>query len=137
MLLAEDFADSGVLFVSYAHGSDEANHTRVIRTRFDGRQLLEVTPIFTTQPPKSGDAHFDGSVPEDNPFVGTANVKPEIYSYGHRHVQAIVTDRDEGVIYAHEHGIVLVLSNSPSLKTKRIWRETTDWSRTNRSAIWA
>ncbi len=143
VLLAKDFADSGVLFVSYAHGSMDANHTRVARARFDGHQLLDVTPIFTTQPAKSGDAHFggrmawmpdgtlllgtgdgfffreesqnldshlgkilrireDGSVPEDNPFVGTANVKPEIYSYGHRHVQAIVIDRD--VIYAHEHG---------------------------------
>ncbi len=145
VLLAEDFAYSGVLFISYAHGNADANHTRVARARFDGRQLLDVTPIFTTQPPKSGDAHFggrmawmadgtlllgtgdgfyfreeaqnldshlgkiirirdDGSVPEDNPFVGTANAKPEIYSYGHRHVQAIVIDRDQGVVYAHEHG---------------------------------
>jgi aldose sugar dehydrogenase len=48
--------------------------------------------------------HDDGAVPEDNPYVGTANAKPEIYSYGHRHVQAIVVDRADGVVYAHEHG---------------------------------
>ena len=145
VLLAEDFADSGILFVSFAHGNDDENHTRIVRARFDGRALHEVTPIFTTQPPKSGDAHYggrmawmadgtlllgtgdgfyfreesqnldshlgkiiriraDGTVPDDNPFVGTANARPEIYSYGHRNVQAIVTDQDQGTIYAHEHG---------------------------------
>jgi len=104
-----------------------------------------VTPIFTTQPAKSGDVHCggrmawmpdgtlligtgdgchfreesqnldshlgkiiriraDGTVPDDNPFVGVANAKPEIYSYGHRHVQAIVIDPATDVVYAHEHG---------------------------------
>jgi glucose/arabinose dehydrogenase len=29
----------------------------------------------------------DGSVPNDNPFVGQAGVAPEIWSYGHRNVQ--------------------------------------------------
>jgi len=29
----------------------------------------------------------DGSVPSDNPFVGRAGVRPEIYSYGHRSQQ--------------------------------------------------
>ncbi|WP_411834251.1 PQQ-dependent sugar dehydrogenase [Pseudoxanthomonas mexicana] len=46
----------------------------------------------------------DGSVPQDNPFVGRADVLPEIYSYGHRHVQAIVRDPASGNLYAHEHG---------------------------------
>ncbi len=145
ILLAEDFSDSGVLYLSFAYGDSDENHTRVVRARFDGETLLEVTPIFTTQPPKSGDAHYggrmawmddgtlllgtgdgfyfreesqnleshlgkiirirdDGTVPDDNPFVNTADVRPEIYSYGHRNVQAIVNDRDLGVIYAHEHG---------------------------------
>ena len=30
----------------------------------------------------------DGSVPKDNPFVGKEGVRPEIWSYGHRNVQA-------------------------------------------------
>src|SRR6185312_4365416 len=30
----------------------------------------------------------DGSVPRDNPFVGKSGARPEIWSYGHRNVQA-------------------------------------------------
>ena len=30
----------------------------------------------------------DGSVPRDNPFVGRADARPEIWSYGHRNVQS-------------------------------------------------
>ena len=31
----------------------------------------------------------DGSVPQDNPFVGRASVRPEIWSYGHRNPQGL------------------------------------------------
>lgn len=46
----------------------------------------------------------DGSVPQDNPFVGRDSALPEIYSYGHRNVQGIVFDSRSGRLYAHEHG---------------------------------
>lgn len=46
----------------------------------------------------------DGSIPDDNPFVGTDTARPEIYSFGHRNVQGIVRDPRSGRIYAHEHG---------------------------------
>lgn len=46
----------------------------------------------------------DGSVPTDNPFVNVANVKPEIYSFGHRNIQGIAMHPATGEIYAHEHG---------------------------------
>ena len=29
----------------------------------------------------------DGEIPKDNPFVGQANVRPEIWSFGHRNQQ--------------------------------------------------
>lgn len=48
--------------------------------------------------------HVDGSAPEDNPFVGQDGVLPEIYSYGHRHIQGLVLDPASGRVYAHEHG---------------------------------
>jgi glucose/arabinose dehydrogenase len=46
----------------------------------------------------------DGSVPDDNPFVGEEGARPEIYSYGHRNVQGLVFDPAAGRLWAHEHG---------------------------------
>lgn len=46
----------------------------------------------------------DGSVPQDNPFIGREGARPEIYSYGYRNPQAIVYDAVSGRLYAHEHG---------------------------------
>ncbi len=46
----------------------------------------------------------DGSVPDDNPFIGHANVLPEIYSYGHRNIQGLVVDPVTQDIWATEHG---------------------------------
>jgi glucose/arabinose dehydrogenase len=45
----------------------------------------------------------DGTVPPDNPFVGRADARPEIYSMGHRHVQGLARHPD-GRIFATEHG---------------------------------
>ncbi len=45
----------------------------------------------------------DGTAPPDNPFVGRAGAKPEIYTYGHRHVQGLARHPD-GRIFATEHG---------------------------------
>ncbi|MDG2089119.1 MAG: PQQ-dependent sugar dehydrogenase [Arenicellaceae bacterium] len=46
----------------------------------------------------------DGSVPDDNPFVGLASHKPEIYSYGHRNQQGLAVHPETGVVYLTEHG---------------------------------
>ncbi|MBX5463445.1 MAG: PQQ-dependent sugar dehydrogenase [Steroidobacteraceae bacterium] len=57
------------------------------------------------------DSHFgkvvrinpDGSVPKDNPFVGRSDAKPEIWSYGHRNIQAAALDAN-GRLWTIEHG---------------------------------
>lgn len=46
----------------------------------------------------------DGSVPQDNPFVGQAGALPEIWSLGHRNVQGIATQPGTGAIWTIEHG---------------------------------
>ncbi|TCT03191.1 PQQ-dependent sugar dehydrogenase [Aquabacter spiritensis] len=46
----------------------------------------------------------DGSVPADNPFRGRADALPEIWSYGHRNVQAAALDPRTGRLWAVEHG---------------------------------
>jgi glucose/arabinose dehydrogenase len=47
---------------------------------------------------------LDGSVPEDNPFVGRDDALPEIWSYGHRNPQGMFFDRKTGELWAIEHG---------------------------------
>lgn len=137
------FEATGRVLLSFAHGTPEANHLRVVSARFDGRQLQAVQPVFTSQPAKADTQHFggrmawladgslllgmgdgnldrtdaqrlhthlgkllrvrpDGAVPQDNPFQGRADARPEIYSYGHRNPQGVVVV--DGVPYAHEHG---------------------------------
>lgn len=46
----------------------------------------------------------DGSVPDDNPFVGKDGVKPEIYAYGTRNVQAAAINPATGKLWEIEHG---------------------------------
>jgi glucose/arabinose dehydrogenase len=46
----------------------------------------------------------DGSVPPDNPFVGRAGAKPEIWSYGHRNSQGAALHPQTGKLWEHEHG---------------------------------
>jgi glucose/arabinose dehydrogenase len=46
----------------------------------------------------------DGSVPPDNPFVGRAGAKPEIWSYGHRNAQGLALHPASGKLWEHEHG---------------------------------
>ncbi len=46
----------------------------------------------------------DGSVPEDNPFVGRDGALPEIWSYGNRNVQAAAINPATGVLWEIEHG---------------------------------
>lgn len=45
----------------------------------------------------------DGSVPQDNPFVGKPGALPEIWSYGHRNAQG-ATLAPDGTFWMHEHG---------------------------------
>ncbi|AEJ04666.1 hydrophobic compound transport factor [Stutzerimonas stutzeri] len=47
---------------------------------------------------------LDGSVPDDNPFVGRDGVRPEIWSYGHRNQQGAALNPWSGVLWTHEHG---------------------------------
>jgi glucose/arabinose dehydrogenase len=46
----------------------------------------------------------DGSTPRDNPFVSRAGARPEIWSYGHRNVQAAALHPETGQLWTVEHG---------------------------------
>jgi len=46
----------------------------------------------------------DGEVPKDNPFIGKDNVRPEIWSFGHRNQQGAALNPWTGKLWTHEHG---------------------------------
>jgi glucose/arabinose dehydrogenase len=46
----------------------------------------------------------DGSVPDGNPFAGRSDALPEIWTYGHRNVQAAALDPATGDLVTIEHG---------------------------------
>jgi len=82
------FARDGTLFVTQG---DRAAYR-------DGAQDLSVGigKIVRMNP--------DGSVPRDNPFVGRAGARPEIWSYGHRNVQGAALHPRTGQLWTVEHG---------------------------------
>jgi glucose/arabinose dehydrogenase len=43
-------------------------------------------------------------VPPDNPFIGRAGARPEIWSYGHRNAQGLAVHPATGALWQHEHG---------------------------------
>jgi len=46
----------------------------------------------------------DGTPADGNPFLGQADVRPEIWSYGHRNVQGAAIHPDTGELWVIEHG---------------------------------
>jgi glucose/arabinose dehydrogenase len=132
VLLDPGFADNRRLYLSFAHGDRRANATRVVRARLEGHALVEVTPIYTVMPTKSGSAHFGGRMtwlPDGRIALGLGDgfdfrelaqdpdaqlgkivaFAPDgsrfaILSSGHRNVQGLVYDAARKALYAHEHG---------------------------------
>jgi len=69
--------------------------------RFNHRPLVQ---DLSTTVGKLVRINADGSIPKDNPFVNKAGAKGEIWSYGHRSVQAATLDPKTNQIWTVEHG---------------------------------
>src|SRR5688572_8367390 len=46
----------------------------------------------------------DGTIPKDNPFVGTKDARADVWSYGHRNMLAPVVEPSTGRLYVFEMG---------------------------------
>ncbi len=46
----------------------------------------------------------DGTIPKDNPFVGQATYRPEIWTFGHRNAQGLAWQPGTGLMFQTEHG---------------------------------
>lgn len=75
----------------------------LLLTTGDGFDFREQAQDLGSLLGKTVRIHTDGSIPNDNPFVGTDGALPAIYTYGHRNPQGLAVAAD-GTIYLHEHG---------------------------------
>jgi glucose/arabinose dehydrogenase len=83
------FAPDGKLFVTTGERSDANMRMHAQRTDNHLGKVMRINP--------------DGSVPSDNPFVGQAGARGEIWSIGHRNLQAAALD-SAGRLWTIEHG---------------------------------
>ena len=84
------FGRDGTLFVT--QGERSITEGRMQAQRMDGL-LGKIVRLNT-----------DGTVPRDNPFVGKEGVRPEIWSLGHRNIQAAALHPTTGELWEVEHG---------------------------------
>ena len=149
ILLAKDFVESNVIYLSYSKPNPDNNEegtTAVYKARLEGNTLVEGADIWVAKPYYPTFFHFgsrliwdndgylyvsigdrgkrdinpqdlslypgkihrinaDGSIPEDNPYVGQVGAAvASIWSYGHRNPQGLAYDADANIIYENEHG---------------------------------
>lgn len=62
VVLHPDFENNRLVYLSYSHGTNRANHTRIARARFEDHALNDFEVLFTTQPAKSGGFHFGSRI---------------------------------------------------------------------------
>lgn len=55
-----DFAENGLLYLVYAHGTKKANATRLARARFTGAALEDLEVLYDAKPEKDTGHHFGG-----------------------------------------------------------------------------
>jgi glucose/arabinose dehydrogenase len=82
------FARDGTLFVTQGERFDYRDQAQDLASGLG--KIVRINP--------------DGSVPRDNPFVGRAGARPEIWSLGHRNVQSAALHPDTGQLWTVEHG---------------------------------
>ena len=83
------FAPDGKLFITVGERSDAA--------------VRDQAQDLGSHYGKTIRINADGTVPDDNPFVGRADARPEIWSYGHRNPQGVAIAPD-GAVWTVEHG---------------------------------
>jgi glucose/arabinose dehydrogenase len=60
ILLHPDFASNQTVYLSYAHGTSEANGTAIIKAVLDGNVLAQVEQILLVSPQKATPQHYGG-----------------------------------------------------------------------------
>ncbi|GAA4523108.1 PQQ-dependent sugar dehydrogenase [Chelativorans composti] len=84
------FDPEGHLFITLGERSHERFRSQAQELNSHLGKIVRINP--------------DGSVPADNPFVNQEGALPEIWSYGHRNIQAAALNPVTGVLWEIEHG---------------------------------
>jgi glucose/arabinose dehydrogenase len=84
------FAPDGTLFVTTGDRQIGAGRDLVRKLDTTVGKVVRINP--------------DGSVPKDNPFVGREGALPEVFSLGHRNIQAAAIHPRTGDLWEVEHG---------------------------------
>lgn len=82
------FAPDGSLFITLGDRNTQRERSLALDSHLG--KIVRVKP--------------DGTVPDDNPFVGQKDALPEVWSYGHRNVQGAAIHPGSGTLWTHEHG---------------------------------
>lgn len=82
------FAKDGMLFATFGDRGTLSNEAQNLANHIG--KIVRLTP--------------DGAAPPDNPFIGQAGARPEIWSYGHRNIQGATIDARSGALFTAEHG---------------------------------
>ena len=90
-------SDYGLLFASFGDGGG-ANDPEE-----NGQSLAAPMSAIIRIDPLNFDRSSNYAIPQDNPFVGSTNVAPEIWAYGLRHPQHFSFDSD-GTMYIADIG---------------------------------
>ncbi|HEX2486088.1 MAG TPA: PQQ-dependent sugar dehydrogenase [Myxococcota bacterium] len=83
------FGPDGMLYVTLGERSDKPMRMQAQQLDSHMGKTVRIRP--------------DGAAPPDNPFFGRAGAKPEIWTLGHRNVQAAAFD-PQGRLWVVEHG---------------------------------
>ncbi len=71
-------------------------------TTGDGFEYREASQNIKSELGKVLRIRIDGTIPPDNPFSAVESGK--IWTYGHRNPQGLAMQKDEGLVFLHEHG---------------------------------
>ena len=82
------FGGDGMMYVASGGGGNGPNATQTLNNI--GGKILRLTDT--------------GSVPKDNPFVGRADARPEVFTMGHRNTLRMATHPGTGAVWQVENG---------------------------------
>jgi glucose/arabinose dehydrogenase len=110
IFVADAWEASGNMGGKLAFGSDNTlyvtvgDRDRLCCTGTEDNSLRMKAQSLSSDAGKTLRLNDDGSIPKDNPFVGRAGAKPEIFTYGHRNGYGLAFNPETGVLWQAEIG---------------------------------